>query len=951
MAGMRLALAVLLTLACALAACAREKAVAPRGPAPPGGDLDGRYEPEEGKAYWFDVDPRIPSDDEDHPDRSTLLLLEDGRRLGPPHALHDDIRTKGGGRYSHWKGRLYFSAGDGSDPNENGRLYTVSPPEASLDYLLRAVAPAVARAGEPFEARLLAIDPTPGGPYEDYRRGRLAFCEPAAACEPEEIRWRPGEGAPPPPLAFTPRAPGVLRVRVQDDLGRDARSNPVWVREADWGGTARPYFGDLHAHSALSSDAHGAPESLQRYARDAAGLDFVAMTDHNYSLTAKSWETLKRTAAAFHAPGRFLSFVGFEWSSQFGHRNVLFPDAAGRFIAKDDPADFTPDDLVAWLAGSGAVVVPAHAPTSWAPYQPGAREGAAPRAFEIASNHGRSEFFGNPNPLFYQTHSDQGPDYYPEEPPYQIPGRHAADVLEAGERLGFIGSSDDHSAMPGRGPIAAVWADALTREAVLAALAAGRSYATTNARMILDLRANGAPMGSRVLSEEPVAVEGLAVGTAPVERVELVRDGREVVASLAPKPEEAEGLATLRARIVPEARARAYYLRVSQTDGEMGWSSPVWIAAPRPALAIERLRYRPAAAGGAFAARVRSVGGAPARGVRALWSVDGVGRGERALGDLPDAAALAGDLGSLAPGDHALRVTVRAGEAEASADLAIRVPAESLHLWTPEAAPEDAGDAPHARHEATVETGEGEMTAALAGSATATGVVRNELVDEDLWIEIGEGESSRWAAGGSLRGSELLGGSDFLVYRAAVSPGEHRLRVMAEGAARPERLEVFFTPAPTAEAKRTASVLSDAAPAIPFGERFGLWAWRERASETGAVRLRIAWTMPERPAYPRSATKDYWCTGSLRLAGARRYAVSAEGFKDLRDRLEDDRAGALYWVARADRGGSLAVTILPEPGAAATLDFRVGGRRYPEEAFVGGRATEALPVRIPLAEE
>jgi len=56
--------------------------------------------------------------------KSDLVLLEDGRPLGPPHCLHADIREQGRGRYSHWtRNTLYFSAGDNSDPGANGRRY------------------------------------------------------------------------------------------------------------------------------------------------------------------------------------------------------------------------------------------------------------------------------------------------------------------------------------------------------------------------------------------------------------------------------------------------------------------------------------------------------------------------------------------------------------------------------------------------------------------------------------------------------------------------------------------------------------------------------------------------------------------------------------------------------------------------------------------------------------
>lgn len=58
-------------------------------------------------------------------DQSPLRLLEDGRQLGIAHVLHAEIRQKGGGRYSFWSNRLYFSTLDGSDPNTNGRKYEV----------------------------------------------------------------------------------------------------------------------------------------------------------------------------------------------------------------------------------------------------------------------------------------------------------------------------------------------------------------------------------------------------------------------------------------------------------------------------------------------------------------------------------------------------------------------------------------------------------------------------------------------------------------------------------------------------------------------------------------------------------------------------------------------------------------------------------------------------------
>lgn len=56
--------------------------------------------------------------------QSILKLYEDGVEIGPAHAVHEDIRKQGKGRFSHWGSTLLFSASDNSDPRTNGRKYT-----------------------------------------------------------------------------------------------------------------------------------------------------------------------------------------------------------------------------------------------------------------------------------------------------------------------------------------------------------------------------------------------------------------------------------------------------------------------------------------------------------------------------------------------------------------------------------------------------------------------------------------------------------------------------------------------------------------------------------------------------------------------------------------------------------------------------------------------------------
>jgi hypothetical protein len=68
------------------------------------------------------------SDSSDAPTRSKLLVCENNNLLGPMHTAHAEVAKEGHGRYSHWTTYLVFSASDNTDPNTNGRTYSVMQP-------------------------------------------------------------------------------------------------------------------------------------------------------------------------------------------------------------------------------------------------------------------------------------------------------------------------------------------------------------------------------------------------------------------------------------------------------------------------------------------------------------------------------------------------------------------------------------------------------------------------------------------------------------------------------------------------------------------------------------------------------------------------------------------------------------------------------------------------------
>jgi hypothetical protein len=81
--------------------------------------------------HWFTAF----ADSGDDPTGSEVLLFEDDKPLGPSHwTPHEEIATKGMGRYSHWKniGSVFvFSSTDNTDPNTNGRAYWAVGPEGT----------------------------------------------------------------------------------------------------------------------------------------------------------------------------------------------------------------------------------------------------------------------------------------------------------------------------------------------------------------------------------------------------------------------------------------------------------------------------------------------------------------------------------------------------------------------------------------------------------------------------------------------------------------------------------------------------------------------------------------------------------------------------------------------------------------------------------------------------
>ena len=331
------------------------------------------------------------------------------------------------------------------------------------------------------------------------------------------------------------------------------------------------YWGDLHTHSTYSCDCvrrsrmDMTPARLMAFARDRAGLDFYALTDHHMPQRSEetkvgevAWTETLDAVQHYHEPGRFVPFAGIEYGDVRGEMVLVFRD--GPPYERIDRAAWT-DIRQVWqdLEGLDYLCIPHfHNPgqlpegTWWAHPDP-TRE----PVLEVFSDHGsyeREDVRENGRAWCKRTRPD----------------RFAVWFLKQGLRYGFAANSDDHKGHVGVNGVTAVFAESLTRDAILEAYRSRRVYATTNARIRLIFTANGHLMGSVIPNAPDKEIRIDVVGEGDLKRVDVFRDG-DLFRTFAPSGR------TFQVAFGPAVREpSSWYVRVTQTDNHIAFSSPIW---------------------------------------------------------------------------------------------------------------------------------------------------------------------------------------------------------------------------------------------------------------------------------------------------------------------------------------------------------------------------------------
>ena len=481
---------------------------------------------------------------------------------------------------------------NGAAPVREPELITSAGPAKTL----RIIAPSYAVPGQEFVVLIVSLDRFDNCSSSHYTGKMLKAIDGTVVADNLDF-----QGSVKVPVRIA--QPGIHRFVLDDYV-----SNAVTVAE----GAAGPFWGDIHVHTKRSTDGIGTDP--YRYAKDVTRLDFAATADHWRSLGRVGYEQNIAWAEEANTPGSFVTFFADERNPPqlMGHHNIYFKRRKDfeRFAWYSHEDEKVPEfetklyEELRNIDTDSVMIIPHHTGISFgrsfaaqaidvnAFSETGIPESIRP-VMEVFSMHGQSEYFAPDKPLSYELHRNtelEGRKNISVEGPF-----YARDYWMQGARLGVIGSSDCHSAQPGRSfsGLAAVNSRELSRDALFKAMRAGQCYATTGERILLEFSIEGFPMGT-VLRRKPGSIIEVLLnvyGTTELTAVEILRYRFGKDDNFVPLIAET-GLNGMDAQFQCEDEYTGpcmYYARVfqkpyfnipqenNQNYPGAAWSSPVWV--------------------------------------------------------------------------------------------------------------------------------------------------------------------------------------------------------------------------------------------------------------------------------------------------------------------------------------------------------------------------------------
>lgn len=297
-----------------------------------------------------------------------------------------------------------------------------------------------------------------------------------------------------------------------------ASSNPIIVK----GGFTKSYFwADLHGQSEETVGTKTIEEYFN-FGKRYGFLDVAGHQGNDFQITNGFWKRINIATKEVTQENEFVAFPGYEWSantSNGGDRNIYYLDENQKLIRSshalvDDTSDISRDisiveKLFKKLDPKETLVI-AHVGGRYADLTKHSEE--VEKLIEVHSVWGTFEWFMN-------------------------------EAFKNNYKVGIVAGGDGHTGRLGAefpgiseftslGGLTCILAKKLTRESIFSALRKRHCYATTGARIFLDLQIVGKEllMGDElhVKNLEGLKLKVTAVGTDIIDRVEI-RNGREVI--------------------------------------------------------------------------------------------------------------------------------------------------------------------------------------------------------------------------------------------------------------------------------------------------------------------------------------------------------------------------------------------------------------------------------------
>jgi hypothetical protein len=389
----------------------------------------------------------------------------------------------------------------------------------------------------------------------------------------------PGEVVEPKLAAHDPGKKNPRHVQQAQDEA-DAVKRLRTARVEAGGKTYQYLRGEFHRHTEISWDGapDGSLEDMFRYGIDAAAMDWIGNGDHDSGAGREySWWLIQKFTDAYHVPSAFTPMFTYERSVSYphGHRNCMFAQRGVRTLPRLAPREGIKEEggvhaddakmLYRYLREHNGICAGHTSATSmgtdWRDNDP-----VVEPIVEIYQG----------DRMSYEMERAPRAGYDPQTgvEPANVAGwfplgfvKNA--LLNKGYKLGFQASSDHWSTHIS---YCIVLAEKHDRQGILDAIKKRHCYGATD-NILVDLRSGKHIMGDELKTAQAPTLQINVIGTAALDKLDILRDS-DVVATIEPRANQYKNSWT---DPQPQPGMHYYYIRILQQDGEIAWSSPMWI--------------------------------------------------------------------------------------------------------------------------------------------------------------------------------------------------------------------------------------------------------------------------------------------------------------------------------------------------------------------------------------